>query len=96
MVRSFARPIEGRWCVGLVRRYLDEAEIKKRGSCHLFRHSMATAMLENGADVRYIQEMLGHADLTSTQLYTHVSIRKLKEIHDQSIGRGQGESCAKG
>jgi integrase/recombinase XerD len=38
-------------------------------------------MLENGADIRYIQAMLGHADLTSTQLYTHVSIRKLQEIH---------------
>jgi integrase/recombinase XerD len=42
---------------------------------------MATHMLENGADIRYIQAMLGHADLTSTQIYTHVSIRKLQEIH---------------
>jgi integrase/recombinase XerD len=66
----------------VVREKLDRAGIKKRGACHLFRHSMATAMLENGADVRYIQEMLGHADLNSTQLYTHVSIRKLKEVHD--------------
>ena len=42
---------------------------------------MATLMLENGADIRFIQQMLGHADLNSTQIYTHVSIRKLKEIH---------------
>jgi integrase/recombinase XerD len=65
----------------LVRAYVDAANIGKRGACHLFRHSMATLMLENGADIRFIQQMLGHADLNSTQIYTHVSIRKLKEIH---------------
>jgi integrase/recombinase XerD len=42
---------------------------------------MATLMLENGADIRFIQQMLGHADLNSTQIYTHVSIQKLKQIH---------------
>jgi integrase/recombinase XerD len=42
---------------------------------------MATLMLENGADIRYIQQMLGHASLETTEIYTHVSIRKLKEIH---------------
>ena len=47
----------------------------------MFRHTMATLMLENGADIRYIQEMLGHADLQSTQIYTQVSIRQLKQIH---------------
>lgn len=64
-----------------VRRYVEAAELGKRGSCHLFRHSMATLMLENGADVRYVQEMLGHANLGTTQIYTHVSIRRLKEVH---------------
>lgn len=65
----------------LVRSYVNAAEIVKPGSCHLFRHTMATAMLENGADIRYIQQMLGHADLGTTQIYTQVSIQKLKEIH---------------
>jgi integrase/recombinase XerD len=65
----------------LVRDYVDAAAINKRGSCHLFRHTMATLMLENGADVRFIQAMLGHVSLETTQIYTQVSIRKLKDIH---------------
>lgn len=47
----------------------------------MFRHTMATLMLENGADIRFIQAMLGHVKLDTTQIYTQVSIKKLKEIH---------------
>jgi integrase/recombinase XerD len=65
----------------LVRTYVDAADVGKRGSCHMFRHSMATLMHENGADIRFIQQMLGHADLKTTQIYTQVSIRQLKRIH---------------
>jgi len=65
----------------MVRDYLNQAGIRTRGACHMFRHSMATAMLENGADIRYIQEMLGHADLKTTQIYTHVNPHKLREVH---------------
>jgi len=65
----------------LVRGYVDAAEIGKRGACHLFRHTMATLMLEGGADTRFIQAMLGHADLKTTQIYTHVAVRQLREIH---------------
>ena len=65
----------------MVREYVDGAELGKSGACHLFRHTMATLMLENGADIRFIQAMLGHAELSTTQIYTQVSIRKLKEIH---------------
>jgi integrase/recombinase XerD len=65
----------------MVREYVDKAQVGKRGSCHLFRHTMATLMLENGADIRFIQQMLGHAELSTTQIYTQVSIRKLKEVH---------------
>ena len=64
-----------------VARYIEQACVGKKGSCHLFRHTMATLMLENGADVRYIQAMLGHADIRTTQIYTQVSIRKLQQIH---------------
>lgn len=64
-----------------IRDYLDRAGVAKIGSCHLFRHTMATAMLDNGADLRHVQEMLGHAGITSTQRYTHVSIAKLTAVH---------------
>ena len=64
----------------LVRGYV-EAASWQAGACHLFRHTMATLMLEGGADTRFIQAMLGHADLRTTQIYTHVAIRQLQEIH---------------
>jgi len=65
----------------MVHNYIEQAGIGKKGSCHLFRHACATLMLENGADIRFIQTMLGHRTLEATEIYTHVSIRKLKEIH---------------
>ena len=65
----------------LVSDYIKRSGVDKPGSCHLFWHTMATLMLENGADVRFVQVMLGHAQLTSTQIYTQVAIRALKEIH---------------
>ena len=65
----------------IVRAAVDAADIGKRGACHLFRHTMATLMLENGADIRFIQAMLGHAQLSTTEIYTQVSIRQLKLVH---------------
>ena len=63
------------------RLYLKRAQIPKAGACHLLRHAMATGMLEHGADTRIIQAILGHAQLTSTQIYTHVVIEQLKAVH---------------
>jgi integrase/recombinase XerD len=60
---------------------INAAKLGKTGSCHLFRHSMATLMHEGGADIRYIQQMLGHEDIKSTQIYTHVALRGLQEVH---------------
>jgi integrase/recombinase XerD len=65
----------------LARRYVTAARVGKSGACHIFRHTMATLMLEGGADIRYIQAMLGHVRLDTTKIYTHVSIRMLKQIH---------------
>jgi integrase/recombinase XerD len=66
----------------LVRRQLTQAGIEHPGSCHLFRVACATHMLENGADIRFIQSLLGHAKLDTTQIYTLVSLAKLKEVHN--------------
>ncbi len=66
----------------IARSYIEKANLGKGGACHAFRHSMATAMLENGADLRFLQELLGHSKVTSTEIYTHVAISKLKAVHD--------------
>jgi len=74
----------------LVSRLLDRAEVRKRyGSCHLFRHTCATLMLEGGADIRVIQEILGHASLETTEIYTKVSIHHLKKIHEATHPSGR-------
>ena len=64
-----------------VAQYIRQADIGRGGSCHLFRHTCATHMLENGADIRFIQQLLGHEKLETTQIYTEVSIRQLQEVH---------------
>jgi integrase/recombinase XerD len=64
-----------------VKRYMQFAGVDKPGAAHLLRHACATHMLENGADIRFIQAMLGHACLQTTEIYTHVSIDKLQQIH---------------
>ena len=74
-------PLRAHYLGGLVKDYIKASGVNKSGSCHLFRHTMATLMLENGANVKHVQQILGHAKLETTQIYTHVSLRKLKEVY---------------
>ncbi len=80
-VNDLGEPFERKQLTDVVRRYLRASKIGKTGGCHLFRHTAATLMLENGADIRVIQQMLGHSDLTSTQIYTQVSIKLLQQVY---------------
>lgn len=67
----------------LTRKYAMLAGLTKHVTCHTLRHSFATDLLQNGADIRAVQEMLGHASITTTQIYTHLTNRRLREIHEK-------------
>src|SRR5262245_386283 len=70
-----------------------DAERPPELACHLFPHTMATLMLEGGADIRYVQQMLGHTDISSTQLYTRVSLRALEAVHSATHPEAANEPC---
>jgi integrase/recombinase XerD len=69
------------WLTRTVSAYVKAGAPGKKGSCHLFRHSAATLMLDAGADVRYVAEYLGPENLESTTLYTRVSVKRLRAVH---------------
>ena len=73
-----------------VKKIVQQSGVKKPVTIHGLRHACATHMLNNGADIRHIQELLGHADLSTTQIYTHISIENLKEKHAKHHPRESG------
>lgn len=68
----------------MVTKCVNRSGIDKKGSCHLLRHATATEMLRHGADIREVQEMLGHSDISSTQIYAHVTINDLNRVYYQT------------
>ncbi|MBV9504501.1 MAG: tyrosine-type recombinase/integrase [Acidobacteriia bacterium] len=81
-INSYGEPAPPDFIAERVRLHKDNAGINKPGAAHLLRHACATHMLEGGADIRFLQALLGHGSLESTEIYTHVAIEKLQAIHE--------------
>jgi integrase/recombinase XerD len=82
-VTSRGTSLSGNQLSQIARKRITKAKLGKSGSCHMFRHTCATVLLQNGADLRSIQQLLGHASLETTQLYTQVTVTDLKRVYER-------------
>ena len=88
LVLDSGDPLYAMYVYRIVRKYLAQCTTMKKKSPHVLRHSFATDLLNNGANIQAIKDLLGHSSLAATQIYTHNNIDKLKQIHKQNHPRG--------
>jgi integrase/recombinase XerC len=88
-VDNKGRPVQARFVYSLVNKYLSAVTTIERKSPHTLRHTFATHMLNNGAELNAIKEIMGHSSLAATQVYTHNSLEKLKQVHKKAHPRSK-------
>ena len=88
-LNKFGRRITARSVARMLEKYLKMTGLDHRTSPHTLRHSFATHLLDSGADIRSVQELLGHKSLTTTQIYTHVSTANLRAIYEKAHPRAK-------